>query len=215
MDLAFTHRSWAYENGHVPTNERLEFLGDSVLGVIVTEHIYRSYPERPEGELARLRAAVVSGHTLARVARTLGLGDLIKLGRGEVSTHGENKDSILADATEAVIGAVHLTGGFTASSAFVHHLMDPVIIEAANLGAGLDWKSSLQDLSAALGWGAPRYVSESTGPDHDRRFFADVLIGGQSYGPGESTSKRGAEQKAAEIAYTALKVGERGDAETL
>jgi len=207
VDLAFTHRSWAYENGRGPTNERLEFLGDAVLGLIVTEHIYVSFPERPEGGLARLRAAVVSGHTLAQVARQLDLGSLIKLGRGEIATHGQDKDSILADVTEAVIGAVHLTGGWAASTRFVHRLMDPVIASAADLGAGLDWKSSLQELVSAAGWSGPAYVSESTGPDHNRHFYAEVLIDGRSFGPGESTSKRGAEQQAAELAYRALAAG--------
>ena len=204
LELAFTHRSWAYENGRVPTNERLEFLGDSVLGVVVTEHIFRTYTDRTEGQLSRLRAAVVSSHSLAQVARNLELGESIKLGHGEVSTHGQDKDSILADVMESVIGAVHLTGGFVDSALFVHALMDPVIASVADLGAGLDWKSSLQDLSASLGLGVPEYTAESTGPDHDRRFWAEVVVAGRRYGPGESTSKRGAEQEAAKAAFTAL-----------
>ena len=210
LDLAFTHRSWAYENGRCPTNERLEFLGDAVLGVIVTEHIYLTYPDRSEGQLARLRSAVVSGHALSNVARQLGLGPLIKLGRGEVATRGQDKDSILADVTEAVIGAVHLTGGWPASTRFVHRLVDPAVQAAAGLGAGLDWKSSLQELVSAAGWAAPTYVSESTGPDHSRHFYAEVLIDGRSFGPGESTSKRGAEQQAAELAYRVLSAAAEG-----
>ncbi len=204
MDLAFTHRSWAYENGQGPTNERLEFLGDSVLGVIVTEWIFRSYPDRPEGQLAKLRAAVVSGHALAQVARGLGIGASLKLGRGEVVTHGEAKESILADAMEAVIGAVHLAGGFAASQPFVHSLMDPVIAQAAQLGAGLDWKSSLQELTATLGLGAPVYTDAVSGPDHERRFAAEVLVDGRVVGSGEASSRRGAEHIAAEAAYHAL-----------
>ncbi|MDR0848524.1 MAG: ribonuclease III [Propionibacteriaceae bacterium] len=204
LELAFTHRSWAYENGRVPTNERLEFLGDSVLGVVVTEYIFRTYPDRPEGQLSRLRAAVVSSHALAGVARDLELGQSIKLGHGEIATNGQDKDSILADATEAIIGAVHLSGGFEVSSRFVHAVMDPVIAEAADLGAGLDWKSSLQDLAASLGLSVPEYTSEFTGPDHDRWFRAEVVVDGRTFGPGESTSRRGAEQEAAKAAFTAL-----------
>ena len=204
MDLAFTHRSWAYENGRGATNERLEFLGDSVLGFIVTEHIYRSYPERPEGQLAKVRAAVVSGHTLAQVARSLDIGEEMKLGRGEIATHGEAKESILADAMEAVIGAVHLTGGIEASSRFVHRVLDPVIAEAAEMGAGLDWKSSLQELTASLEISAPEYTDQASGPDHERTFVAEVWVMGQVLGTGTATSRRGAEQKAAEMAYGAL-----------
>ena len=205
MDLAFTHRSWAYENGRGATNERLEFLGDSVLGFIVTEHIYRTYPERPEGQLAKVRAAVVSGHTLAQVARGLEIGTEMKLGRGEIATHGEAKESILADAMEAVIGAVHLTGGIAASSAFVHRILDPVIAEAAEMGAGLDWKSSLQELAASLDVSAPQYTDVASGPDHERTFVAEVRVDDRLLGTGTATSRRGAEQKAAEMAYGALK----------
>jgi len=204
LDLAMTHRSWAYEHGRGATNERLEFLGDAVLGVVVTEHIFREYPDRHEGQLAKLKAAVVSGHSLAQVARDLEVGLSLKLGRGEVATHGEAKESILADAMEAIIGAVHLTGGFPLSAAFVLAVMDPVIVEAAQLGAGLDWKSSLQELASSLGLGAPGYEDEVSGPDHERVFVATVNVHGQMYGPGEATSKRAAEQKAAELAYEAL-----------
>ena len=204
MDLAFTHRSWAYENGRGATNERLEFLGDSVLGFIVTEHIYRTYPERPEGQLAKVRAAVVSGHTLAGVARTLDVGEEMKLGKGEVATHGEAKESILADAMEAIIGAIHLTGGIAASSAFVHHILDSIIAETAEMGAGLDWKSSLQELAASLEVSPPEYTDEASGPDHERTFVAKVWVMGKVLGTGTATSRRGAEQKAAEMAYGAL-----------
>lgn len=205
MDLAFTHRSWAYENGRGATNERLEFLGDSVLGAIVTEHIYRSYTERPEGQLAKIRAAVVSGHTLAQVARGLEIGSSMKLGRGEIATHGEAKESILADAMEAVIGAVHLTGGFEASSVFVHHILDSIIADAANMGAGLDWKSSLQELTLCLGLGMPEYLCDASGPDHERIFTAEAQVDQQIMGSGTATSRRGAEQKAAQMAYESLR----------
>ncbi|NLE18963.1 MAG: ribonuclease III, partial [Propioniciclava sp.] len=127
FELALTHRSWAYENGGSPHNERLEFLGDSVLGVVVTEHLYRTYPDEPEGWLAKMRAAVVNTYALADVARGLELGSLLKLGKGEIGTGGDDKDSILADATEAVIAAVFLSAGRDAAEAFVHALMDPVV----------------------------------------------------------------------------------------
>jgi ribonuclease-3 len=204
FDLALTHRSWAYENGGGPTNERLEFLGDSVLGVIVTERIYREFADRPEGQLARLRAAVVSGHALAELARSLDIGPSIKLGKGEVATRGDNKDSILADTVEAVIGAVHLTGGFESSARVVTAWLGPRIDEAAELGAGLDWKSSLQELTASLGLGVPQYADTSSGPDHDRRYSATVTVGDVGYGPGEASNKRHAEQQAAQQAYEAL-----------
>ncbi|MDR1265693.1 MAG: ribonuclease III [Propionibacteriaceae bacterium] len=204
LDLALTHRSWAYENGGGPTNERLEFLGDSVVGVIVTEKIFRDYADRPEGQLARLRAAVVSGHALAELARDLGLGPQIKLGKGEIATGGANKDSILADTIEAVVGAAHLTGGFAASTNLVQAWLGPRIEEAAKLGAGLDWKSSLQELTALLGLGAPKYVDQASGPDHDRRYFSRVQVGDQAFGPGEASNKRHAQQQAARLAYTAL-----------
>jgi ribonuclease-3 len=204
MDLAFTHRSWAYENGRGATNERLEFLGDSVLGAIITEHIFEVYAERPEGQLSKIRASVVSSHTLAAVARGLGVGDSLKLGRGEIATHGEAKESILADTMEAIIGAVHLTGGFPVTRAFVHAVMDTVIADTADRGAGLDWKSSLQELVTSLELGLPEYVCAVSGPDHERVFTADVLIGDRVRGTGVASSRRGAEQKAAEVAYEAL-----------
>jgi ribonuclease-3 len=204
FDLALTHRSWAYENGGGPTNERLEFLGDAVLGVIVTERIFREFEDRPEGQLARLRAAVVSGHALAELARGLDLGPLIKLGKGEVATHGDNKDSILADTVEAIIGAVHLSGGFDYSAAVIDRWFGPRIEEAASLGAGLDWKSSLQELTAALGLGVPLYTDTASGPDHDRRYVATVLVGEEEFGPGEASNKRHAEQQAAQLAYEVL-----------
>lgn len=203
--LAVTHRSWAYENGGVPTNERLEFLGDAVLGIVVTEHLYRTFPDEPEGILAKLRAAVVNAQSLAAVARGLDLGEDLLLGRGETSTGGRDKASILADTLEAVIGSVFLTHGIEASGLFVHALFDPVIEEAVTKGAGLDWKTSLQELSANLALGVPTYAVSESGPDHDKRFEAYALVGELSFGPGRGLNKKQAEQEAAASAFNALK----------
>lgn len=202
LDRALTHRSFAYENGGLPTNERLEFLGDSVLGVVVTETLYLAHPDLSEGRLAKLRAAVVNARALAGVARTIGLGEHIKLGRGEEATGGRAKASILSDTVEAVIGAVHLSGGGIATSAeVVHRLFDPLIEAASGMGAGLDWKTSLQELSAEQGLGVPEYVIADDGPDHMKTFTAQVRVGGTLYGNGTGRSKKEAEQACAETAY--------------
>lgn len=200
-----THRSYAYEHGRIPTNERLEFLGDAVLGVVVTEHIFANYPDFAEGRLAKLRAAVVSTQALARVARALGVGDLLRLGRGELSTGGRDKDSLLADAMEAIIGAVHVQHGIDGARTFVHHVLDDLIAESATLGAGLDWKTSLQEIAALLGHDSPVYDASSAGPDHEKRFTAHVTVGERRFGPGAGRSKKYAEQHAAEIAYRGLR----------
>jgi ribonuclease-3 len=207
LDRALTHRSYAYENGGLPTNERLEFLGDSVLGVVVTETLYRIHPDLPEGRLAKLRAAVVNARALAEVAKTLDLGPHIKLGRGEESTGGRTKSSILSDTVEAVLGAVHLSGGIEVSSVVVHRLFDPLIDAASQLGAGLDWKTSLQELAAENALGVPEYVIEDDGPDHLKTFTAQVRVGGSLYGNGRGRSKKEAEQGAAETAYGEISAG--------
>jgi len=201
LERALTHRSYAYENGGLPTNERLEFLGDSVLGVVVTETLYRTHPDLSEGRLAKLRAAVVNARALAEVGRGIGLGQHIKLGRGEQSTGGRNKASILSDTVEAVLGAIHLSGGFEVSADVVHHLFDPLIETASSMGAGLDWKTSLQELSAEHGLGVPEYLIEDDGPDHAKTFTAQVRVGDGVYGNGLGRSKKEAEQAAAETAY--------------
>ncbi len=204
LERSLTHRSFAYENGGLPTNERLEFLGDSVLGVVVTDTLFRAHPDLSEGRLAKLRAAVVNARALAEVARTIGLGQHIMLGRGELSTGGRNKASILSDTVEAVIGAVYLSGGFEAASQVVHLLFDPLMENAARLGAGLDWKTSLQELSAEHALGVPEYVIEDDGPDHEKTFTAQVQVGDELYGHGTGRSKKEAEQQAAETAYRAI-----------
>ena len=202
---ALTHRSYAYEQGGLPTNERLEFLGDSVLGLVVTEHLFSSFPQHSEGQLAKLRAAVVNSRALADVARTLDLGSLIRLGRGEESTGGRDKSSILADTMEAVIGAVFLQHGIDAARVFVHCLFDGLMAEVATRGAGLDWKTSLQEISSLTGKGVPTYQIVESGPDHAKTFKATVSVGATTYGPGSGRNKKEAEQNAAAVAFAALK----------
>ena len=167
-----THRSYAYENGGLPTNERLEFLGDSVLGLVVTDALYLTHPDLPEGQLAKLRASVVNMKALAGVARGLGIGGYLRLGKGEETTGGRDKSSILADTLEALIGAVYLDRGLDVASALVHRLFDPLLADSATRGAGLDWKTSLQELTAAELLGVPDYLVEESGPDHQKHFRA-------------------------------------------
>src|SRR5437868_10185731 len=204
LERALTHRSYAYENGGLPTNERLEFLGDSVLGLVVTDTLFRGYPTLPEGQLAKLRAAVVQMGALAEVARGLNLGAYVKLGRGEQVTGGRNKPSILADTLEAVIGAVYIDCGLDEARALVHRLFDPVIARSARLGAGLDWKTSLQELTAVKMLGVPDYQVEESGPDHQKSFRATVRVGGQVLGAGQGRTKKAAEQHAAVVAWRAI-----------
>jgi ribonuclease-3 len=201
---ALTHRSFAYENGGLPNNERLEFLGDSVLGLVVTDTLYATHPDLPEGQLAKLRAAVVNMRALADVARTLGLGDHVLLGRGEEATGGRDKASILADTMEAVIGTVYLSSGMAAAATLVHHLFDPLMAQSATLGAGLDWKTSLQELAAASTLGVPEYRVEEEGPDHEKTFHARAVVADEVLGEGTGRSKKEAEQKAAELAWRTL-----------
>ena len=204
LERALTHRSYAYEHDNPPTNERLEFLGDSVLGLVVTDTLFRGYPSLPEGQLAKLRAAVVQMGALAEVARELNLGAYVRLGRGEQVTGGRDKPSILADTLEAVIGAVYIDCGLSEASALVHRLFDPVIDRSARLGAGLDWKTSLQELTAGELLGVPEYQVEESGPDHQKSFRAIVRIGGRVLGSGEGRTKKAAEQQAAEMAWTTI-----------
>ncbi|GAB2669991.1 ribonuclease III [Gordonia jinhuaensis] len=207
LTLALTHRSFAYENGGLPTNERLEFLGDSVLGVIVTEKLYRNFPDRPEGELAKIRASVVNMHALADIARGLGdggLGAFIMLGKGEELTGGRDKSSILADGMESIIGAVYLDNGLEVSRGLISRLFDEPIAHAAELGAGLDWKTSLQELTAERGLGVPGYQITSTGPDHDKEFTATAVVSGRQLGRGVGRTKKEAEQKAAATAWRTI-----------
>ncbi|PWD49412.1 ribonuclease III [Serinibacter arcticus] len=208
--LALTHRSFAHEAGGVPTNERLEFLGDSVLGVVVTEYLFTNHPDVPEGDLAKMRAACVSQRALASVAGPLGLGSVLLLGRGEANSGGGEKDSILSDTLEAVIGATFLSVGLERTRVMVLRLLADLLASAARAGAGLDWKTSLQERSASLGLGVPVYQVEHTGPDHARVFTATVMLSGVERGHGTGTAKKHAEQGAAEMAFGSL-----ADPETL
>jgi ribonuclease III len=207
IERALTHRSFAYENGGAPHNERLEFLGDAVLGLVVTDALYRDHPDLPEGQLAKLRSSVVNMRALAGVARELapgGLGAYLRLGRGEEGTGGREKASILADAMEALIGATYVNSGLGAATELIHRLFDPLMRDSAVRGAGLDWKTSLQELAATLALGGPEYAVSESGPDHQKFFTAVVRLGGVAYGSGAGTSKKEAEQKAAGVAWTAL-----------
>lgn len=201
LPLAMVHRSYSYENGRIPTNERLEFLGDSVLGVIITDHLYRTFPDLPEGQLAKMRSAIVNAASLAGIARGAGVGEYLLLGRGEEGTGGRDKASILADALEAIIGAVYLQGGISGARDFILRLFAELLHTVPLLGAGLDWKTSLQELSAHLGQGAPEYLVTGDGPDHARMFTAQVRVGDRLFGHGQGRTKKQAEQQAAQTAF--------------
>ncbi len=205
LALALTHRSYAYENGGLPTNERLEFLGDAVLGLVVTDALFRLHPDLPEGQLARFRAAVVNMRALAEVARSLGVGEHLRLGRGELTSGGRDKTSILADTLEALIGATYLGCGMDVAQDLVMRLMEERIHNLAALGAGLDWKTSLQELTASLGLGVPEYRIAEDGPDHAKTFQATAVVAGRDVGTGGGRSKKEAEQLAARSAFELLR----------
>ena len=204
LERALTHRSYAYENGGLPTNERLEFLGDSVLGLVVTDTLYRTHPDLPEGQLAKLRAAVVNSRALAEVARGLELGRFIRLGRGEEGTGGRDKASILADTLEAVIGAVYLDGGWSAARPLVVGLVEPRLAALPGGRGDLDHKSMLQELASRELRAKTEYVVDQHGPEHDKTFDAVVLLDGRRLGAGSCRSKKQAEQLAARAALQVL-----------
>lgn len=203
FELSLTHRSYAYENGRIPSNERLEFLGDAVLQIVITDHVYRAHPDLAEGEMAKLRASVVSAVALANVARGLELGPLIKLGKGEVATGGHDKRSILADTMEAVIGAIYLSAGMEGATAFIREAFFPLIVESVERGDYADHKTILQERCAADGL-EPRYEVTFEGPDHNRSFTARVVVDDRVLGSGTAPSKRRAEQLAARAAVDVL-----------
>ena len=192
LTLALTHRSYAYEHGGLPTNERLEFLGDAVLGLTITDELFHRHPDRSEGDLAKLRASVVNTQALADVGRELtehGLGAYLLLGRGEMNTGGADKSSILADGMESLLGAVYLHHGIEVARQVILRLFGALMDTAPTLGAGLDWKTSLQELTAARNLGPPSYLVTSTGPDHDKEFTAVVIVLDTEYGTGVGRSK--------------------------
>lgn len=203
LSLALTHRSYAYESGGIPHNERLEFLGDSVLGQATTVLLYTRHPDLDEGSLAKRRASVVSTVALAEAARTLGIGEFLKLGRGEEQTGGRDKDSILADTTEAIIGATYLSAGPDEATALVHRIIEPLLADPERYGAAVDPKTALQEVAAKLGMTAPVYSIEAEGPDHDRRFTATVCVDDVCT-TGTGTSKKTAEMAAALAAWHVL-----------
>lgn len=207
--LALTHRSYSYENGGIPTNERLEFLGDSILGFSVAEYLYQTYPELPEGDLAKRRAAIVSTRALAIIARDLGVGEHIFLGRGEAQSNGANKASILADTMEALIGATYLVQGMDAARGLVLRYVTPLLEDIRLLGAATDWKTVIQEEVAAKKLGDMHYHVTGSGPDHARTYEATLVISDEFYGSGHGPSKKEAEQEAARNSWLMLHPGEQ------
>ena len=206
---ALAHRSWCSEQGGRASNERLEFLGDAVLGLIVADDTYRNYAELSDGTLSKVRASVVNARVLADVAHELGIPAHLRLGKGEDASGGRDKESILADTMEAVIGAVYLDGGMDSARDLVLQLLGDRITVAVDEPGESDHKSRLQEEAVRLGRGVPHYELEGSGPDHARRYLATVYVAGQRLGAGEGRSKKDAEQVAAQVACESLE-DERG-----
>ena len=204
LKLALSHRSFANENGHLPNNERLEFLGDAVLGLAVAEELYRTYPDRSESGISTMRAGVVNMYALADVARGIDLGDHILLGRGENKTGGRDKHSILADTLEALLGAIYLQEGWDTARATVLNLFAKRIEIAPAVARTMDWKTSLAERCAAQKLDAPEYSYTSEGPEHECVFTATVTVNGIERGTGTGHTKKEAEMQAANQAFDAL-----------
>lgn len=204
IQLALTHRSFAYESGGLPTNERLEFLGDSVIGLVITEELYRRFPDLDESRLSPLRSGVVSTRALADVARTLRLGESLRLGKGEEVTGGRDKSSILADALEALFGAIYVEHGLAGAKRVIISMMSEAIDQSLSRGVMLDGKTALQELLAAHGLGVPEYEISESGPDHAKEFQAAAIVAGVRRSVGRGRSKREAEQEAARLAYEVI-----------
>lgn len=203
LELALVHRSWSFENGGVPTNERLELLGDSILSLVVTEKLYRDFPEKSESELVPIRAAAVSEDPLAVIAKRIGLDEFVLLGNGELVTDGRNKASILSDTVEALIAATYLTHGMEPTRTIVErHTAD--LIAKARTAPGSDWKTAVQMVAQAEELGEVVYDIVASGPDHAKRYTATCRIGERTYGSGEATSRAKAELAAAEATYPML-----------
>ena len=196
-EMSLTHRSFAFEQGLSVTNERLEFLGDAVLGLVITDLAFRQFPDLSEGELAKLRAATVKMSTLAEVSRELGLGELVRLGRGEEMSGGRNKPSILADCMEAVLGAIYLDKGLDHARDLIERLFWPRMAAYIRGEGDRDYKMALQELAAHDLGAAPEYRVTSQGPDHAKEFSATVFLRGEPHGAGQGRSKKEAEQQAA------------------
>ncbi len=209
LDQAMAHRSWCAERPERTSNERLEFLGDAVLGLAVAEYAYRNHPELSDGVMSKVRASVVNTRVLAEVAVERGIAEHLRLGRGEDLSGGRAKESILADATEAVLGAIYLDGGLAEAERVILSLLKGRITLAVGEPGESDHKSRLQELTVRLGRGVPQYDLEGSGPDHARRYLATVYVAGQRLGAGEGRSKKDAEQMAAQVACGSLEV-ERG-----
>jgi ribonuclease III len=206
-ELALTHRSYAFEHGQTTNNERLEFLGDAVLGVVVTDMAYREFPHLPEGELAKLRAAIVNMSALADVARELGVGRFLLLGKGEEMSGGRDKASILADAMEAVLGAVYLDRGLNGSRKLIERLFWPRMQAYVRGEGARDFKTTLQELASQDLHAMPDYRISEQGPDHEKEFTATVYLAGKPWGSGVGGSKKEAEQQAAREAFERLSGG--------
>lgn len=205
LGLALTHSSYTAEHDDEPSNERLEFLGDAVVGLVLADEMYRRHADFDEGVLTDLRKSVVNAQTLAIAARRLGLGKFVRLGRGESTSGGANKTSILANAFEAVIGAVYLDAGIDVAYDLSLRLLAPEIAGAVPGLRMLDPKTQLQEITAEFGLGVPSYVLEDEGPDHDKTFFAEVLVAGRRRGSGSGRTKKAAEQQAAAEAIESLR----------
>ena len=203
LEQALTHRSYSYEHDNAPNNERLEFLGDSVLGFVVTSHIFARFPELAEGELTKIKNGVVSAKALAEVGNELGLGDFLILGKGEESSGGREKSNLIADAFEAVLGLVYLEAGMDAAVGIVERLIFPMLEDHLGLLSNSDPKTQLQELALARNLGNPVYESSHEGPDHDRDFFAIVRVG-DIEAKGQARSRKNAEAEAAAAAIEAL-----------
>ena len=204
LQLALTHRSFSYEAGGLPTNERMEFLGDAVLGLAVTDELYEKFPELDESRLSPLRSGVVNMRALAQVARDINLGEYLRIGKGEESTNGRDKNSILADSLEALVGAIYLEHGYLKSAEIILNLLRPLIDAAQSSGSALDGKTALQELAASIGLSAPEYEIGESGPDHDKSFTAIAILSGERFPQGVGKSKREAEQAAAKLAHDLL-----------
>jgi ribonuclease-3 len=205
LELALTHSSYAYENGKTPNNERLEFLGDSVLGFVVTAHVYSENPDLDEGSLSRLRSATVSAKTLAIAANQIGLGEFIRLGKGEIATGGQTKPNILADTFEAIIGAAYLSGGLAPAKHIIDSLVLPLLSSDAELLETSEPRTVLSELLKSQGKSDATFEVTHEGPDHERTFFAQVIVDGESIAQGSGRTRKAAEAASAIAALKTLR----------